>query len=441
MEKNVRILVIDGSRVSRAVISKILKTELDVETLGISAVGSAREALELLAKKKFDLITCSILLPDMYGIDLCKTIRRNGAHRFTPFIVVTAEPHYRLMKEGFSAGVTDYYDKTQGFKNFVRFVRDFAERHAGLVGKVLYLEDNDMEARIITAIMEHHGLEVIRAVSAEQALKVIDDSFDLIVADFYLEEDMSGGDFLHAVRCGLRYSREELPVLVVTGESDRDMQAEIFHAGGNDFVTKPAMEEVLISRIRSLLLIKQQFHQLKKQSDELRRLATTDSLTQVYNKRYLLDRAAKLLAERENHPLWTVIIDLDHFKMINDRRGHLVGDKVLAGIGALLAREIGEKDVVARIGGEEFVVILVNRTETECMRDAENLRQGIEALRPAGFVVTASVGVSGTLNRAHVDFSDLLMEADQAMYTAKEGGRNQVRFSPAVVKSSKTVAY
>lgn len=441
MEKNIRILVIDGSRVSRAVISKILKTELDVETLEISAVGSAREALELLGKKKFDLITCSILLPDMYGIDLCKTIRRNGAHRFTPFIVVTAEPHYRLMKEGFSAGVTDYYDKTQGFKNFVRFVRDFAERHAGLVGKVLYLEDNDMEARIITAIMEHHGLEVIRAVSAEQALKIIDDSFDLIVADFYLEEDMSGGDFLHAVRCGLRYSREELPVLVVTGESDRNMQAEIFHAGGNDFVTKPAMEEVLISRIRSLLLIKQQFHQLKKQSDELRRLATTDSLTQVYNKRYLLDRAVKLLAERENYPLWAVIIDLDHFKMINDRRGHLVGDKVLAGIGALLKGQLGEKDLVARIGGEEFVVILSNRTESECMRDAENLRRGIEALQPAGFVVTASVGVSGTLNRANVDFSDLLMEADQAMYTAKEAGRNQVRFSPAVIKGGQTVAY
>ncbi|HET9122763.1 MAG TPA: response regulator, partial [Acidiferrobacteraceae bacterium] len=176
-----RILVIDGSRVSRKVISRTLSTEIDADSVNIVAAGTAEEALEILRRQRFDLITCSILLPDMYGIDLCKMIRKTGAHRFTPFIVVTAEPHARLMRDGFSAGVTDYYNKTQGFKDFVQFVRGFAERHAGLVGKVLYLEDSDADAEMCRAIMERHGLEVVRVASAEQALAVVDQNFDLIV--------------------------------------------------------------------------------------------------------------------------------------------------------------------------------------------------------------------------------------------------------------------
>lgn len=429
MEKNLKILVIDGSRVSRKVISKILMSEMHAESMEITAVGSAAEAMTLLGKQKFHLITCSILLPDMYGIDLCKAVRRTGAHRFTPFIVVTAEPHARLMKEGFSAGVTDYYDKTQGFNDFVRFIRGFAERHAGLVGKVLYLEDNFIEAKITTTIMERHGLEVIRAVSAEQALTVVDQSFDLIVADFFLQEAMSGGDFLHNIRCGLRYSREELPVLVVTGEEDRNMQAEIFHAGGNDFVTKPIIEEILISRIRSLLLIKQQFTQLKKQSEEMRKISLTDSLTGTYNKRYLLDHAQRVLSNPENFPVHVVVIDLDHFKSINDRHGHLVGDRVLEGVGKTLREAMRADDVVIRIGGEEFVALLARRTEAECANEVEDLRIRIAKLQPAGLPVTASIGVASNAFKADIDLNDILVAADEAMYRAKAAGRNQVMWA------------
>ena len=431
MEKNLKILVIDGSRVSRKVISKILMTEMSAKSMDITAVGSAAEALDVLGRQKFDLITCSILLPDMYGIELCKAIRRTGAHRFTPFIAVTAEPHARLMKDGFSAGVTDYYDKTQGFNDFVRFIRAFAERNAGLVGKVLYLEDNYIEAKITTAIMEHHGLEVVRAVSAERALQIVDGSFDLIVADFYLQEAMSGGDFLHNIRCGLRYSREELPVLVVTGEEDRNMQAEIFHAGGNDFVTKPIMEEILISRIRSLLLIKQQFTQLRRQSEELRRLTLTDSLTGVYNKRFLLDHAQTLLSARDNFPVWVVVIDLDHFKSINDGRGHLVGDRVLEATGRLLSANLHATDVAVRIGGEEFVLLLARRSQAECAAELEQLRAALEELTPAGIRVTASFGAASNGDRPDALLDDILMRADEAMYRAKASGRNRVVFADA----------
>ncbi|MHB1951621.1 MAG: GGDEF domain-containing response regulator [Acidiferrobacteraceae bacterium] len=426
--KLLRILVIDSSRVSRKVISCALETEIDAEGVEITAVGTAQEALQVLKRMRFDLITCSILLPDMYGIDLCRMIRKTDAHRFTPFIVVTAEPHARLMREGFSAGVTDYYNKTQGFKDFVHFIRGFAERHAGLVGKVLYLEDSDADAEVTKGIMERHGLEVVRVASAEHALRVVDAGFDLIVADFFLKDGLSGGDFLHTIRCGLRYSREELPVLMMTANEDRTMQAEIFHAGGNDFVTKPVMEEILISRIRSLLLIKQQFHQLRRQSDELRRLATVDSLTGTYNKRYIMDRAPAVLADLETYPVWLALVDLDHFKEINDRHGHLAGDQVLEAVGRLLSRAARKGDIVARVGGEEFALLLMSRTATQCHAEMEELREGVERLKPGGIPVSASIGVATNFNRSDVRFTGLFAEADEMLYAAKREGRNRVLF-------------
>jgi len=420
---------VDGSRVSRKVIAKTLSSHINADSIEITAVGLARDALEVLACEKFDLITSSLLLPDMYGLDLCKAVRGSPAHRFTPFIVVTAESHELLIREGFSAGVTDYYDKTHGFKNFVRFIQSLAEHYAGLVGKVLYLEDNLTEARIMSAVMEHYGLDVVRVDSAERALEIIDESFDLVVADFFLAGDMSGGDFLHNVRCGLRFAREEMPVLVMTGNEHNNMQAEIFRAGGNDFVTKPVVPEVLISRIRSMLLMKQQFIALKRVSEDMRTRATEDSLTGLYNKRYLAECSGAFLSDIANYPAWIIVIDLDHFKAINDRHGHMAGDRVLEGIGRLLKAFFRKDDLVARTGGEEFVVLIRKCTRADCAHQVGELCRLIKELKPAGFPVTASVGVATNQDRIHAGFEELLVAADEAMYKAKHAGRNRAYFA------------
>jgi two-component system, cell cycle response regulator len=426
MEKSIKILIVDGSRLSRSMIRTTLAMQRNAEQMHIDAVGTAVDALHRLANEKFDIITSALQLPDMYGIDLCRTIRTQPIYRFTPFIVVTGEPHERHMKEGFRAGVTDYYDKTHGMDEFAPFMRGLVDRYTALSGRVLYVEDNDLEAALMVEMMERYGLDVVRASSAEQALRLVDDSFDLVVTGFKLREQMSGGDFLHTLRCGQRYSHEELPVLVITGSGNADIQAEIFHAGGNDFVIKPVVEEVFISRLRSLMLVKKQFNLLRRQSEEMRRMASQDILTGVYNKRYLVERATQFLANPHNHPAWVVVLDLDHFKVINDQYGHITGDHVLQAVGALFRGFFREGDVIARSGGEEFVMLLKGRSREECLEEMEELRHRIEALHPEGLELTASIGVASNMMRSNAGYEEILDEADRAMYRAKDLGRNRV---------------
>lgn len=434
VEKDINILVVDGSRVSRSMIRSTLVTQSNTEHVQVTTVGSAGEALQRLVSEKFDIITCALQLPDMYGIDLCRTVRNQPIYRFTPFIVVTAEPHERHIKEGFRAGVTDYYDKTHGMNKFAPFMRGLVDRYTALSGKVLYVEDNNLEAAITSEMMERHGLTVVRVSSAEQALHLVDDSFDIVITDFCLRDEMSGGDFLHTLRCGHRYSHEELPVLVITGSGNASIQANIFHAGGNDFVIKPVVEEVFISRLRSLMLVKKQFNLLRRQSEEMRRMASQDILTGVYNKRYLIGRATQFLADPLNHPAWVVVLDLDNFKAINDKHGHITGDRVLKAVGALFRGFFRDADVIARSGGEEFVMLLKGRSREECLEEMEELRHRIEMLRPDGLELTASIGVASNMLRANAGYEEILDEADRAMYRAKDLGRNRVVMAGAITR-------
>ena len=433
-QRQTNIMIVDGSEVSRTIIARILKSEID--NVNITSCASAKEALNLLGNwERFDLITTSLMLPDMDGLDLCTRIRASERHHYTPVIVVSGDADSRLLREGFAAGVTDYFDKSSGYKAFVAFIKSFLQRNSGLVGKILYVEDSPTAATITIRIMEKHGLKVVHVTHAEQALELLEgvangwvnneDGFDIIVTDFFLKGKLTGGDLLHAIRTRFHYSQQEMPVLVITVTDNQQKQAEVFHAGANDFVQKPLFEEIFIARIRSLLLIKQQFIALKHQADEMSRLATTDSLTGVRSKRYLLDNGNKLLNNEANGPVSAMIMDIDHFKKINDLLGHLTGDHVLAGIGVQLNESFPD-NMVVRFGGEEFAIIMINTSLAQASVLAEKLRIQIEQLRPANVDVTFSIGVACTEEHHGVDITQLLSLADKALYSAKENGRNRV---------------
>ena len=425
-----RIMVVDSSAVSREIVARILRNT--IEGAQVSSFSSGVEALAALEGGHYNLVTTSLLLSDMDGLDLCRKLRSSKAQHFTPVIVISGDANDRLLKEGFSAGVTDYFDKSQGYPAFGTFIKRFCQLNSGLVGRVLYIEDSKTAATMTIRILERHGLLVHHVLTAEEGLELLQQmrggegaQFDIVITDLYLKDEMTGGDLLHALRTRLHFTQQELPVLMITGNEDARTQVEAFHAGANDFVTKPLIEEVLMARIRSLLTIKHQYDALERQAQNMERVANTDSLTGVRNRHYLLENGERQLREAGGKGFWGMIIDIDHFKKINDSEGHLIGDHVLAAVAALIKQQFPDAMVV-RFGGEEFAVLLSNARRDEAMHRGEELRLATEALQPEGVKATISIGIAGVEDHPAADLNALLGLADKALYSCKERGRNQV---------------
>ncbi|KPK40983.1 MAG: hypothetical protein AMJ69_00215 [Gammaproteobacteria bacterium SG8_47] len=430
--KHANIMVIDGSSVTRTILSRILRNE--IEDVNITVCATGQEALQQLTDARFDLVTTALLLPDMDGLELSRNIRLSDTYHYTPIIVVSGDADARLLREGFAAGVTDYFDKSEGYKAFGDFVKSFIERHAKLVGTVLYVEDSPTTAKITRAMLDKRGLKVVHTSTAEQALELLEQArdangaqktYDVLITDFYLKGRLTGGDLLHAIRARYHFSQQELPVLVLTSDDETQKQIEVFHAGANDFVTKPIVEEILMARLRALLLIKHQYDALKRQAETMRWVAATDSLTGVRNKRYLVDNGDDYITNPAHLPVTAMLIDIDHFKSINDTLGHITGDHVLAAIGELLNSSFPH-EMVVRFGGEEFCVLLSQADQAQALTQAEALRRDVERLRPVDVAVTVSVGLACTLDHPNERLTKLLSLADRALYRAKATGRNRV---------------
>ena len=418
------ILVVDGSAATREVLGRALEAEL--EGVRVTTCASAEEALAEGARRRFGLITTSLLLPDLDGLALCRQLRQQEHHLYTPVVVISGDADTRLLREGFAAGVTDYFDKGRGSRALGRFVRDLLERHAPLQGRILMVEDSRSAAVALTRTLERHELQVDHVTTAEAAITRLQESeYDLVITDFHLEGAFTGGDLLYALRAKYHYAHQALPVLVLTGDDTPRHHADALRAGANDFVTKPPPEEVLMARVRSLLLTRHQYTTLRDQARQLENLAATDPLTGLYNKRALYETGAGYLEDAEAAAAWALLVDLDHFKRVNDERGHLVGDRILAELSGLLRQRFGD-GLPARFGGEEFAVLLPRAEAAEALERAEGLRREAEAMRPQGVPVTVSVGLAAAADHPGSDLEALLAHADDALYRAKEGGRNRV---------------
>ena len=426
------ILIIDSSNVTRELLSRAIQEK--IPNAQVITCGDGNAALELAGTQTFDLVTTALMLPDMDGLKLCRMLRQSKPYRYTPVIVVSGDANARLLREGFEAGVTDYFDKSSGYKAFGEFIVSFTQRNSGLSGRILFVEDSATAARFTMKLLQRYNLEVIHTVSAEEALQVLQEQYDkterrlpidLVITDFHLIGDMTGGDLVHAIRARFHFTEQELPVLVLTGSDDHNTQTGVFRAGANDFVMKPIVEEVMLARIRALLLIKHQFDQLKAQTETMRWIAATDSLTGVRSKRYLLDNGDAFIQSKKRQPVWGILIDIDHFKKINDTHGHILGDHVLSELGDKL-NESFDDCMVVRFGGEEFCVMMPNIESQQAMQRIEKLRSEVEQMQPAGIDVTVSIGLVCTADYPGEDLSSFLGLADKALYTAKETGRNRV---------------
>jgi two-component system cell cycle response regulator len=282
--------------------------------------------------------------------------------------------------------------------------------------KDVTLFDNYLEAR--------DGLEGFKS--------LIDNKPDLVICDLQMPR-MDGFTFLQMVNA--RPELQDIPIIILTSSSDQELKVKGLEQGACDYVTIPFDAAELVARVKIHLKIKRLQDELKSANENYKELSITDPLTKIYNRRFLSDILENEFqrAERKREFLSLIILDVDHFKEINDTYGHQNGDAVLVAIAETIQMGLRTYDVVARFGGEEFVVVLPETPLPGGVVVAERLREAIQALsfaRPVeGKSVTVSLGVATYPSPQVNSVSTLLHQADFALYRAKQNGRNRVETS------------
>jgi len=240
---------------------------------------------------------------------------------------------------------------------------------------------------------------------------------DLILLDI----EMPGMDGYEVCR-RLKADQEtqKIPIIFVTASDQEEEEEKGLQLGAVDYITKPIRPSIVSARVNTHIT-------LKLQHDKLMAMAMHDQLTGLYNRHYFFDSADKKIAEAKRHhyPLSLVMMDIDHFKHINDQYGHAIGDKVLQSISQMIKAQCRDEDILARFGGEEFIALFNHCDMNYAYEKAENCRQIIETTALDDLYLTCSFGVV-QMSADCDSLENLIKQADMALYQAKEGGRNQV---------------
>jgi diguanylate cyclase (GGDEF)-like protein len=299
--------------------------------------------------------------------------------------------------------------------------------------RVLLVDDSVSLRSQLRSILDKalDAAEFLEASDGLQGFKLLSEHRpDLVLCDLVMPV-FDGLKFL-----ALRATRPELgqiPVIMLTAEDDPNRKVEVLDRGASDYVTKPFNDKELVARVRVHYRVKALQDQLREANTRLETLAVTDGLTGLFNRRYfddlLLSEVRRTL--RYKVPVSVILIDLDHFKQVNDTYGHPMGDEVLRNVGRLVIEKVRATDAAARFGGEELAVILPQTNMTGAAELAERLRKLIaEATHTLGGVSiqkTASLGVASfDGSDPPIGPEDLVKRADQALYKAKQGGRDRV---------------
>ena len=305
--------------------------------------------------------------------------------------------------------------------------------------KVLLVEDNKTQASVIRDYLEKNGYEVISVETGMSAIKAAKSGeLDIILLDRILP-DIDGSEVCRWLK--LDQSTRDIPVIMLTAKSAMTDRISGLEAGADDYLPKPFDEAELNARIYVRLRAKTHQDELKSKNRQLEdmltrveTLAIMDPLTGIFNRRRfeaVFSNEFKR-SQRYQIPLCFMMIDIDHFKKINDTHGHQMGDAFLKEIARILQATLREVDTPARWGGEEFVVLSPNTTRENGLKAAERVRKAVANHVFPGTTdnrVTVSIGVAG-IPYPSIDSQDKLIHAaDLAMYEAKKNGRNRVELS------------
>ena len=455
-----RILVVDDIAAN----VKLLEAKLSAEYYIVLTATNGFEALEIARKEQPDLVLLDVMMPKMDGFEACKRMKADPELAHIPVVMITALDQATDRIRGLEAGADDFLTKPANdlalfarVRSLVRVkmmidelrLRDATCRELGfesassvaddekLTGRVLLVDDRpNASASIQTIVNEKLNSECMIAATRDEAMNAVRfEKLDVILINAGMES-YDGLRLCSEVRSSPE--ARHASVILMVDHGDYRTIAAALDLGANDYVMRPLDENELIARMRSQMRRKCFADRLRDNVHNSLKMAVTDPLTGLYNRRYAMPHMAALMERSDpaNSPLSTALLDIDRFKAINDSYGHGVGDEVLREFAKRVRQSVRGVDLTARIGGEEFLVVMPETPQAAAAVVAERLRASI-ASRPfkvshevGAIDVTVSIGVSVMTGKG--DRPEAMLErADVALYRSKNEGRNRVTLAEA----------
>ncbi|HEV2097520.1 MAG TPA: PleD family two-component system response regulator [Stellaceae bacterium] len=444
-----RVLVVDDMAIN----VKLLEAKLSSEYFEVLSASCGSAALEIADAELPDVILLDVMMPYMDGFEVCRRLKANPRTADLPVVMVTALSDAANRLRGLKAGADDFLTKPVNdialfarVRSLVRLKRMMEEwrlrdeicgrfggpqsatEELGPAHILIAEEDASSAARMSETLAIAHQLTVVG--SCAEAQSRLDPKIELIIASLTTPD----GDPLRLVsQCRGNELFRQLPVLLIAAERDLPRLAKGLDLGANDYLIRPVDRNELLARANTQIRRKRLQDRLNENYQRSLSLALTDELTGLYNRRFLLAHLDELLVRVNTDGISAAVLlfDIDYFKLVNDTYGHAAGDDVLRELAARAKNTVRSVDLVARLGGEEFVVVMPETSPTIAAAVAERLRLAV-AGRPftvqasgSEIRLTVSIGVTTTISEGE-DRDQLLKRADEALYQAKAQGRNRV---------------
>ncbi len=409
-----KVLIIEDSRSFAALVAKRVRLDLGFEP---QVAHDLAEAKALLAQDSDYLAALiDITLPDAprgEAVDLVIS------HK-VPAIIFTSDISDAMRESFWNRHIVDYVLK-DGQENVDYVVQLLARLQRNPKTKILVVDDSRSYRHAVTRLLAAHRYHVLEAATGEEALALLEEHQDTRLA--MVDYSMPGMDgFVLTREIRRRFGKDMMAVIGVSAVGGARLSARFIKCGANDYLNKPFLVEEFYTRITQNL-------EMLEHIAQVRDMAERDFLTRVYNRRYFFSAGSQLhaLLSRRSQPMTVAMLDIDHFKKINDTLGHEAGDAVLRQMAQLLSSRFRVSDIVARLGGEEFCVLASDMDADQALLLFEELRATFESTEVVFGDIRVSYTVSmGLCSQPGLSLDEMLREADRMLYRSKSAGRNRV---------------
>lgn len=363
------------------------------------------------------VIDMQLVEPQLSLAQLIETTSR-VYRRKLPVVLLSSRGDIIPRLEAVRAGVAAYLTKPLNCTALIDTLDGFSADQQQEPYRIMVVDDSPVMAQLYAQTLMEAGMEVCQLTDPMQILQSLSAfSPELILMDMYMPE-CSGAELAAVIRQQPDF--DSVPIVFLSSESDVSKQLDAMREGGDDFLTKPIAAHHLMT---SVTLRASRYR-------VLRSMMVKDGLTGLFNHTKILDTLDIEIARAQRHqrPLSFAMIDIDHFKAINDGYGHPVGDQVIRALSRLLRDRLRKTDVVGRYGGEEFAIIMTDTEASVAQRILDEARIAFNEIQHYNgtqkFTVSFSGGVVGY--RPGEKDETLVRRADEALYQAKHAGRNQI---------------